>query len=157
MKHFIFLQFPVIYSIIHLNSHRISSTSSKSLTSHQQFKRQLDSSSTATGGTSASSRDPYTQYYPAPVNEPFILAHRCPYASDKPSRAIPDVEKYDQLFRDMLEVYDGNNRLHHKQTFMGTRMGQFPFDLQVITEVCFVSPCFRNLTCYSSRSGLDIV
>lgn len=146
-KGVIYLTFLLSLGLIYLNSspfHFLSSIFSYSspgtnfaptAISHPSSRRFLQPSD--------KNHDPYSSYYPAPVDEPFIRSHRCPNSIDHPSRAMPHVAMYDQLFRDMLEVYDGNNRLHQKQTFMGTRMGQFPFDLQVITEVLF--PCAYHL------------
>jgi hypothetical protein len=79
-------------------------------------------------------RDPYAHYYPADITEAFVKKNRCVYPP-KRSREILGVEYFDDLFKQMLRVYDGGKQLHHKSKFMGIRMGQFPFDLQVMTEV----------------------
>lgn len=123
------------HGIVHLFSHHIEPASSRLRSSSSPRKLQQ------------STRDPYSSYYPAPVSESFIKSHRCQaHHLSHPNREIPNVEQYDQLFRDMLQLYDGGNRLHHKQTFMGTRMGQFPFDLQVITEVLYTMSSSLSLS-----------
>jgi hypothetical protein len=128
-------------SLVHLTHHRISSSSSSSTEpqSHSHL-RHLRASSPPQHGPAHHHRDPYSTYYPAAITESFIQEHRCKLLTPtKKSREIPLVEQHDELFREMLELYDGNNRLHQKQMFMGTRIGQFPFDLQVITEVSISS------------------
>ena len=65
-----------------------------------------------------------------------MIKNKCPDSvRGGPGREFPPTESTDLIFRDILSYYDVENRLHQKQKFMGTRMGQFPFDLQVITEV----------------------
>jgi cephalosporin hydroxylase len=79
----------------------------------------------------------YEDYFP-PAVEGFMILNRCPDSiRSRPSREIPGIEKNDKMFRDVFSHYDGHNRLHHKQKFMGVRMGQFPFDLHVITEIMY--------------------
>lgn len=94
-------------------------------------RRSLQSDSIATA------KKVYMDFAP-PAIEDFMLTNRCPDSvRNRPSREIPQVDRHDKIFSDILNHYDGHNQLHHKQKFMGVRMGQFPFDLQVITEILY--------------------
>jgi cephalosporin hydroxylase len=145
------------HGFVQLIHHRIPSSSSSSFSfqSHRSLRTpphphpHQHGNAQAPGDQSQSPvaqtrRDPYGSYYPADITESFIQNHRCKLFEGNSigvgkSREIPHVEQHDELFREMLQLYDGRNRLHQKQMFMGTRIGQFPFDLQVITEVSSLS------------------
>lgn len=142
---FLFALAPLAHCLVQIFNHQIESSSlSSSSSSPSFFSRESlfhkNQSPLPHGSRQLRSRNSYGTYYPADITETFVKNNRCPYPP-KVSREIPGVEIFDDLFSQVLRYYDDGKHLHFKSKFMGIRMGQFPFDLQVITEVfLFPSP-----------------
>jgi hypothetical protein len=123
--------FQITSGVVHILNHQLQPSSHAS--SPTFFARDPTVAS-AQKSRQLAGRDPYAAYFPADITEPFVKKNRCPYPA-KQSREIPGVAMFDDMFSQILRFYDGGKQLHHKSKFMGIRMGQFPFDLQVMTEV----------------------